>query len=77
MELFLQRWPERHSHADQAVINRMIDHEMVKGAIISSNDKPSTYCNRCIIGKIYRAPISEKRDSQEMAVLVFVQSDFV
>lgn len=77
MVVSLQRWHERLAHVDQAGIKRMIDHGVVKGAAINSNEKPSTNCNGCIMGKSHRTPIPKKSDSRASAVLDLVHSDVV
>jgi hypothetical protein len=41
MVVSLQRWHERLAHVDQAGIKRMIDHGVVKGAAINSNESPT------------------------------------
>eukprot|EP00171_Calliarthron_tuberculosum_P022155 IDg22155t1 len=77
MVVSLQRWHERLAHVDQAGIKRMIDHGVVKGAALNSNEKPGAPCNGCIMGKSHRAPIPKKSDSQASAVLDLVHSDVV
>lgn len=51
MVVSLQRWHERLAHVDQAGIKRMVDHRMVKGAAIDSNEKTSINVNGCIMVK--------------------------
>eukprot|EP00171_Calliarthron_tuberculosum_P000045 IDg45t1 len=77
MGVSLQRWHERLAHVDQAGIKKMIDHGVVKGAALNSNEEPGTSCNGCIMGKSHRAPIPKKSDSRASAVLDLVQSDVV
>eukprot|EP00171_Calliarthron_tuberculosum_P019368 IDg19368t1 len=65
----LQRWHERLLHVDQAGIKSMIDHEVVNGATLNSNEMPDASCSRYNMGKSHRNFIPNKLESRSSAVL--------
>jgi len=70
----LSLWHRRFTHHNYADIKRMIEHKLVTGLVLDSDNKPDPICEPCIAGKMSANPFPSSANHNR-SPLALIHSD--